>query len=464
MSELLPPACVEPDRFLVELAFEETSNVPEAVLAHVAGCDRCTRVLRELKEARSLSALPLESPSAAMDENIFAALDAHLAGDKVDRFIHQPEPERALGAERLVRHLSVPPRLRGTEAPAPAVADVRPARPARSRRRWMGGLLAAASVALAAGGAIYLNENGTHSLTAPPADTESAAAEADKAPPAKPEEQKTIAAAKDQAPSAAEKQRAVGGLNDLKSAAGGGLGVSDSLGTRDARLKGTLAPAASGAPRPEPLAKVAEKPAMKEEAAAPKADGMIQQLARAAPAAPPPPPAVARNDAPMAPAGSAGAVATADSGAFRERAETKAKKSVALDSDSAALDKAVGDEAAAPAWSVSLARARAAAARRDHRTAADAFASVLASGDVPANIEEEALKGQLDALLALHRFDEAQAIANRLGSRFPAQAMASERVQRARAEAAPAVAAQPAAAPAAAAPAESADAPAKDKP
>ena len=37
MNELLPPACVEPDRFLVELAFDETSNVPPEVQERVRG-------------------------------------------------------------------------------------------------------------------------------------------------------------------------------------------------------------------------------------------------------------------------------------------------------------------------------------------------------------------------------------------------------------------------------------------
>lgn len=474
MSELLP-ACVEPDRFLVELAFEETSNVPPEIQAHIAGCDRCSRELRALREARSLAALPLEEPSAEVDRNIFAALDAHLAGDKVDTFIKLPEPERALGAERLVRHLSMPPRPRAAEAQVAVEPRERTLpRPVRSRRRWTTGLAAAASVTLVAGGALYLNQNAESSIASRPAaeaaadqdrafrdtvDGKMAKQEAAKDAPAeapkerfaqldegaaKPDSAAPMAADKAKRGPAAEAKnlRTFGDSNDARRAdslqqliqppAPQGLHASGDVagGRYDSGLPrgGAAGVGSLAGEKRDYREKTAKKVAVAEP---PSADAQSR-----APAAAPPPPAAA----PAMPMAAADEAPARQKMKRESRADETVAKGMAADAESDKLEQ--------PAWSAALTRARAAAGRRDHNAAAQAFAEVLATGGAPSNVEQEALKGRLDALLALHRFNEAQAVADTLASRFPAQASARARVQQAKSDAEPAKAAPVDAAPA----------------
>ena len=128
MSNTLPLACVETDGFLVELACGEESAVPASAKAHLASCERCQSELRALQGVReAASTLPLEEPSSQLDANLFAALDAHFAGESLDAHLKLPEPAPAPARPKMTV-------LQGGADPSPS-PESRKTAPKR-RRLW----------------------------------------------------------------------------------------------------------------------------------------------------------------------------------------------------------------------------------------------------------------------------------------------------------------------------------------
>ena len=483
MSELLPPDCAGPDRYLVDLVFDETTSVPEAVREHVDGCVRCLEALAELRHVRDrMGALPLEEPSEAMDDRIFAALDTQLAGGDVGGFVKLPDPEFALGAKRLTALLSQTPSVGNPRAPAEsprrsgtaspwAGSNPEPSRARPGRRRWPAAFAAAASVVVVAGGALYLSkESGQSPMMAvsasreEPADGEkdnakSAASPA--SPMAAPKGDADRTAADKRKESTKDASRDLGGDSKGLGAFGATRAgpapveakpsrkavsaqlaetsekqrvVANGLQALDGEGAGAGRAASGGFGQQASSATHASKKAAKEERSAgavvddldavadAPSGGARPEQSRAANASPAPTVAVTPPP-PPAP------VATAPAARMAEKS----------------------DQAEEPAaWSAPMSQARAAARRGDNRAAAAEFALVIANADAPPAIVREALEGRVQALMALNRLDEAQAAADVLAKRFPTVTAAQERVRRAKAMAAQPA---PAKAPAAAAPA-----------
>jgi hypothetical protein len=466
MSELLSPDCVVPDRYLVDLAYGETSNVPPEVQSHIAGCARCTRMLGELREVRgAFSALPLEEPSTDLDARVLRALDASLAGEDLSRHTHLPEPELALGAKRLAARISLVSAARADRPSTPAPTrsttplaesatfeDEERARPVRARRRWLvigGPVLAAAAVVtiyLASDHRSLLEEQQTKSLalaaqaSAPAValkKAERAAAdekvEAKKAERAAADEKaaegRALADALRQAPPPAAAPQAPPPPSTLPSPTrrarkdlpadapddpGGGNAFRDKQDQKHASGANALS-----APAPV-LQRI-----LNDSAAASHLD---VPAPASAPEARPPPPSVpaASVAAPSAP------MAEKRESVGAPRVENEAALTPM------ALDSADAEQAPGPGWSGQLEIARAAVARGDHRTAAAAFGKVLSAADVPQDVVLESMTGRWRALLALGRLDEAQAAAKVLERRFPGRTNAVAQTMEARAKSLPA--------------------------
>jgi len=169
MSDPRHIASEDLDRWLVELAYGESSLVPDDVRATIAADPELSRQLAELVEARSLATLPLDEPSAEMDARILAAADAFLAGE-----LETEAPDARAGtlpapidlsAAREARRAAQSP---AANAPAPSSATgSSDAAPTPAWTRWLRPVALAASFAIVVGGSVAVMRGDLASHRAP---------------------------------------------------------------------------------------------------------------------------------------------------------------------------------------------------------------------------------------------------------------------------------------------------------
>lgn len=467
MSGHLPPACVDTDGVLVALAYGEESDVPPEARAHLAGCDRCRAALAKLEETRAvMGALPLEEPSAALDDRILAALDAQLAGASLEPFVRL-EPAEAPEAAPAPR--SSPPSLRALPGSAPpARADAGPAVRATSRRRsWLPAFAAAASVAVVGGGTWLLTDQAAFDAHAPAPSLAKESASSPAAPPAleeiRPPEPVATRSPEPAARAAPPRPSVMGASNEppardvakrLRAFQQLERGAAEKKAVAKldapAALHDELAGLGGGGDDRAGLASASREEQPRRAASAPTFGDLEERRQRPDPAPAPESPAAA-SAAPAVPPPSAPPVTV--------RPDAKAERVASKDSRPASAPAALSapPARAAEPEADSVSEAEAGARRGESDPDAEALASRLAAAErelaagraanalagfraVRAAVEnvsgfgrlrDRAVDGELDALMALGRFDEAEQVALRAPAER-SRAAGVERVRRAR--------------------------------
>ncbi len=449
MSEKVPQPCAETDALLTGIACGEL-EAPPVARAHLEACARCRTELDALaRTARLAGVLSLEEPSAQLDGRILAAADAYLArtGPGVTRARARPTRTRrwassftalaglaAVAAVTLVlvRHEGTPAIHRTASSPAAVPPASTAAAPTKGislpagvspTATTMPQPPAAKAEAAGRGGSqatpveeVQVEKHSARVVTAEKAKSERVdllaerkLAEASQkkrrsrrtshrlvAPVPPPS---TLASgpkpeARAAKPSPPAPPRAAPPAVLDETAAGGGRGPPAS----NAALGGTAAPMATAAP-------VAQQ-------SAPAAYAQDGVTASAPPAAAP-----MAAPAPVAASEAVGALS------FESRAAPRAPAVGEQERSRMAIAQKLLDEGSYPA-------------------ALEAFRVLVANAALASADRERALVGEVDALLALRRFDEAEGVARELVDRFPSRAdvLARVRAERARAMAPPAAA------------------------
>lgn len=356
MNPPVSASCVECESHLVELVYDEVAGIPEDCVAHLQSCARCAGEIESLKRTRLKAALPLESPSEALDLRILEAFDAHQETTVV-------------------------------------------ARASRRSRRWMPSMAAAAGLSLVAVATVFFADDTPNARGGRATETTAAPARVLK-PQAEEATQRALPSTQASGAVAPETQ-ARPALRKAKSPPPAPAPVADEM---EDTTRSFESEKASVAPAPEAdkrAAKVSKKEVETSSPVArpsrPKAEANDERVEQPAQARTPSMAAPRTQDAVSA------AEVSSPHQVFVEDQET------ALGGSSRARRDVLKEDSM-------MAAADQAARQGEHEKAVELYERVARANDLPASVVSRALAGQARSLLALKRYAEASAVAHRLAA------------------------------------------------